>query len=368
MPPTPPPSKPPEPQPGILEIELYTGGAASAPGAARVLKLSSNENPLGPSPAAMAAFTAAAPMLHRYPSTDHASVRAAIGEVHGLDPERIVMGVGSDEVFNFLAYAYAGPGDEVIHTSHGFSMYPIVARAAGAVPVEVPERDRTVDTDAILAAVTERTRMVFVANPGNPTATFVPLATLEALAEGLPSHVVLVVDGAYAEFVPGYDGGARIVEARENVVMTRTFSKLYGLGGLRIGYGYAPRGMVDVLNRLRGPFNLSAPALAAAEAAVRDTGFAARTVEMTVENRAWMVERVRALGLACDDSFANFVTPRFASEGVAAHVLAALRDEGILVRGIAGYGLPEALRITVGTREDCAAVVDGIARALEGAA
>ncbi|MGR3492439.1 MAG: histidinol-phosphate transaminase [Shimia sp.] len=357
----------PVPQPGILDIALYTPGQAAAPGAGRILKLSSNENPLGPSPAAKAAFAAAAPFLHRYPSTDHATCRVAIGEVHGLDPARIVMGVGSDEVFNFLAYAYAGPGDEVIYTEHGFSMYPIVARAAGATPVKVAERERRVDVDTILAAVTERTRMVFVANPGNPTATFVPLAELKRLAEALPSSVVLVLDGAYAEFVPGYDGGARIVEARENVVMTRTFSKLYGLGGLRIGFGYAPRAMVDVMNRVRGPFNLSAPALAAAEAAVRDTGFAAKTVDMTVENRTWMVERFRAMGLGCDDSYANFVTPRFASEGVATHVLAALMGDGILVRGIGGYGLPEALRITVGTRAECETVVTAVAEALEDA-
>ncbi|MGR3433840.1 MAG: histidinol-phosphate transaminase [Shimia sp.] len=358
----------PQPQPGILDIAPYVGGAAKAPGAARLLKLSSNENPLGPPPGAVAALRAAAGDLHRYPSTDHADLRAAIGAVHDLDPARIVCGVGSDEIISFLCQAYAGPGCEVIHTEHGFSMYRISTLAAGAVPVCAPERDRTVDVDAILAAVTGRTRLVFVANPANPTGTMLDETEVTRLADGLPGDVLLVLDGAYAEYVEGYDGGAALAGTRANVVMTRTFSKLYGLGGLRVGWGYGPAPVIDALNRIRGPFNLSVPALAAAEAAVRDRAFAARALDVNAEGRARMTEGLRALGLACDESRANFVTPRFADAARAEACLNALAAEGILVRGIAGYGLPEALRITVPGPDDVAPVLEVIARALEGAA
>ena len=263
------------PQPGIDRISLYVGGEAKLPGVAAPLKLSSNENPFGPSPKALAAFRAAADRLHIYPETSHASLRGAIGRAHGLDPERIVCGVGSDEIITFLCQGYAGPGDEVIHTEHGFGMYRISALGAGATPVEVREAERRTDVDAILAAATDRTRLVFIANPNNPTGTMIPEAEVARLAAGLPPQALLVLDGAYAEYVPGFDGHAGLVDARDNVVMTRTFSKIYGLGGLRIGWGYGPGHVVATLNRLRGPFNLSTPALAAAEAAVGDLDYVA---------------------------------------------------------------------------------------------
>ena len=346
-----------EPQPGIMEIALYQGGESRIAGRDTVLKLSSNENPLGASEAAKAAFRATAEHLHRYPSTDHAGLRTAIGEVHGLDPDRIICGAGSDEVFTFLTQAYAGPGDEVIHTEHGFSLYPIVARAAGATPVEVPERDRRVDVDAIIAAVTGRTRIVFLANPGNPTGTMIGEPELQRLADGLPEDVLLVLDGAYAEYVDGYDGGAALATPRENVVMTRTFSKLYGLGGLRVGWGYGPRGIIDVLNRVRAPFNLSGTQLATAEAAVRDRDWARAAFTLAAEMRVYLVQGLRALGIACDESFANFVLARFADRQEAEAAEAFLRDSGILVRKVAGYGFPQGLRITVGTRQDCDLVI-----------
>lgn len=355
----------PRPQPGILDIALYVSGESALPGRSEVLKLSANENPRGPSPAARAAFVAAAADLHRYPSTDHAALRRAIGEVHGLDPDRIVCGVGSDEVLQFVAQAYAGPGDEVIVTRHGFSLYPILARAVGAVPVEVPEAERRVDVDAILAAVTPRTRIVFLANPANPTGTMLTGTELLRLAEGLPRDVVLVHDGAYAEFVPGFDGGAALVAACPNAIMTRTFSKIHGLGGLRIGWGHASRAVIDVLNRIRQPFNLSAAQLAAAEAAVRDTGWTAACRDENLRLRAQLTAGLRGLGLGVDDSFANFVLARFASPEQALACDAALRAEGILVRRVAGYGLPEALRITVGLEADCARVVATVGRFLE---
>ncbi|MEC8795443.1 MAG: histidinol-phosphate transaminase, partial [Pseudomonadota bacterium] len=230
-----------------MQIALYQGGQSKIEGVADVVKLSSNENPFGPSDKAKEAFARCAHQLHRYPSTDHLSLRTAIAEVHGLNVDKIICGVGSDEIITFLCQAYAGPGDEVIHTEHGFSMYRISTLAAGATPVEVPEVDRTVDVDAILAACTERTKLVFIANPANPTGTFVTGDEITRLADGLPAHTILVLDGAYAEYVDGFDGGAAMVEARENVVMTRTFSKVYGLGGLRIGWGYGPQAIIDVL-------------------------------------------------------------------------------------------------------------------------
>ena len=356
------------PQPGIMEIELYQGGASKAAGFDQVLKLSSNENPLGPSQAALAAFRSTANTLHRYPTTDHAELRTAIGEVHGLDPARIICGVGSDEILGLLCYAYAGPGDEIIHTAHGFSMYPVLTRAAGATPVVVAERDRVVDVDAILGAVTERTRLVFVANPGNPSSTRMPDEELARLASELPEDVVLVLDGAYAEFADGYDGGVSLVDKHPNAVMTRTFSKLYGLGGLRIGWGYASDEIIGVLNRLRPPFNLSLTQLATAEAAVRDRAYAAHCVALNAEQRARMVAGLRALGLACDDSETNFVLPRVSSPAQADACEAALRGQGILVRKVGGYGLPDALRITVGDEAGCTRVLDAVAGFLKVAA
>lgn len=354
-------SAPIRPQPGILDIALYQGGQSALEGVAEPLKLSSNENPFGPSPAALEAMGRALGESHRYPSTDHAGLRAAIAEVHGLDPDRIVCGVGSDEIIHFLCQAYVGPGLEVMHTEHGFAMYRISALAAGATPVEVPERDRVVDVDALLERAGPQTRLVFIANPANPTATFLPMEELTRLAEGLPAECLLVLDGAYAEFVEGYDGGRALVEAREDVVMTRTFSKAYGLGGLRVGYGYAPRHVVDTLNRIRGPFNLSGVALAGAEAAMRDTDWVAECLRVNAEERARLAGGLRQLGIACDESYANFVLARFADETEATAADAHLKAAGIIVRHPKGYGFPQALRITVGRPEDNSRVLDALA-------
>ena len=292
----------PAPQPGIIDIALYQGGQSDLPGRDDVVKLSSNENPFGASPKAVEAYGRASRRLHRYPSTDHVSLRTAIGEVHGLDPDRIICGVGSDEIIHFLCQCYAGPGDEVLHTEHGFAMYRISALAAGATPVEAPERDRVTDVDALLAAATPRTRLVFVANPNNPTGTMIGGNELARLADGLPDGTLLVLDGAYAEFVDGYDGGVSLIEGRENVVMTRTFSKLYGLGGLRIGWGYGPKPIIDVLNRIRGPFNLSQAQLDAAEAAVRDREFAEKCLAENRRMRAWLAEALAERGVPSDTS------------------------------------------------------------------
>ena len=343
----------PQPQPGIMEISLYEGGASSLAGIENVIKLSSNENPWGPSDKAIEAVTKAAHSLHRYPNTDHGALRRAIGEVHGLDPERIICGAGSDEVLTWIAAAYAGPGDEIIVTEHGFSMYPIIAHGVGAVPVEVAERERVVDVDAILAAVTERTRIVFIANPGNPTATMVGQAELAWLAAALPGEVVLVLDGAYAEFVEGFDGGAGLVDRFPNAVMTRTFSKIYGLGGLRIGWGYASAEMIGVLNRMRAPFNLSTAQLVAAEAAVRDRAHVERCRADNERLRNWLAHALAEHGVPSDTSSANFILARFADTAEAEACDAWLRQEGVIVRKVAGYKLPHCLRITVGDEASC---------------
>ena len=348
------------PQPGIMEIALYEGGDAHLEGRTNVLKLSSNENPLGTCDAAKEAFARAVHDLHRYPVTDHRALRQAIGEVWGLDPDRIICGVGSDEIIHFLCQAYAGPKDEVIHTEHGFAMYRISALAAGAVPVEVPERERTTDVDAILAACTKRTRLVFLANPNNPTGTMIALSEVARLADGLPAQALLVLDGAYAEYVEDYDAGAALIAERGNVVMTRTFSKIYGLGGLRVGWGYGPRPVIDVLNRIRGPFNLSTAALVAAEAAVRDTAWVRRCRTENARWRDWLARTLAEMGVPSDVATANFVLARFADPAEAVACDAHLRSEGIIVRRVAGYKLPHCLRITVGDEASCRRVAHAI--------
>jgi len=353
-----------------MDIELYVGGEASLPGVAEPVKLSSNENPFGPGEAALAAYREAGASLHRYPSSDHRALREAIAEVHGLDAGRIICGAGSDEVISFLCQAYAGPGDEVIHTEHGFAMYRISALAAGATPVEVPERERTTDVDAILAAANERTRLVFIANPNNPTGTMIGGNEIVRLADGLPEGALLVLDGAYVEYVEGHDGGAALVDARDNVVMTRTFSKIYGLGALRVGWGYGPQEVIDVLNRVRGPFNVSGPALAAAEAAVRDQAYVAHCRAENARLRARLARALAEIGIPSDPSAANFVLARFRDAATAEAADAYLRTRGLIVRRVAGYGLPAALRITIGDEDACdrvaGALGDFMARRGEG--
>jgi len=348
------------PQEGIMEISLYVGGSSTVEGVANVLKLSSNENPLGPSEKAKEAVTRAAHDLHRYPSTDHAGLRGAIRDAWGVDAGRVICGNGSGEVLKLLSEAYAGPGDEVVFTEHGFSMYPIYAHSCGATPVVVAERERVTDVDAILAACTARTKLVFIANPNNPTGTMIGEAEVARLADGLPSQAILVLDGAYAEYIEGFDAGLAVVEARENVVMTRTFSKIYGLGGLRIGWGYGPKAIVDVLQRIRGPFNLSAAALAAAEAAVRDQAYLAKCRTENARWRDWMAQALAEIGVPSDTSTANFVLARFSDADEANACDDFLQTQGIIVRRVAGYGLPHCLRITVGDESGCRRVVHAI--------
>jgi histidinol-phosphate aminotransferase len=350
-----------KPQPGIMDITLYQGGVSTVDGVQNVLKLSSNENPGGPSDLTKDAFSRAAHDLHRYPSTDHRSLREAIGEIWSLNPERVICGVGSDEILHLMCQAFAGVGDEVIHTEHGFALYRISTLAAGATPVEVKERNRTVDVDAILAACTPKTKLVFIANPANPTGTMLGASEVARLAEGLPPQAILVLDGAYAEFVEDFDAGLALIETRGNVVMTRTFSKIYGLGGLRIGWGYGPQMVIDVLNRIRGPFNLSGAALAAAEAAVRDVEHTAKCRSDNAHWRDWLAQALAKSGVPSDISKANFILARFKSEDEALACNAHLLSEGIIVRHPKGYGFPYCLRITIGDESACRRVAHAIA-------
>lgn len=350
------------PQPGIMEIELYQGGKSAIPGRTDVLKLSSNENPLGPVPSALTAVGVAAADMHRYPSTDHAGLRSAIAEIWGLEADKIICGVGSDEVLQFVTQAFSGPGDEVIYTEHGFSLYPVLINMAGATGVCVAEKERVVDVDAILAAVTDRTRIVLLTNPGNPTGTRISDVELTRLVEALPASVILVIDGAYTEYAEGYDGGVSHARTRPNILMTRTFSKIYGLGGLRIGWGYGPKEMIDVMTRIRQPFNLSVVQLAAAEAAVRDTAWVEKCAALNAEQRARLIGALGQLGIACDASDTNFVLARFADASEAEAAEHVLVSDGILVRRVTGYGFPEGLRITVGDAQQTGRVIDSLNR------
>jgi histidinol-phosphate aminotransferase len=355
-----------QPRLGILQIDPYVGGESQLGGFAKFHKLSSNENPLGPSPKAIAAFHAAAGSLERYPSSDHASLRVAIGKVHGVDPARVICGDGSDEVISWLCYAYAGQGDEVLYTEHGFAMYKICALASGATTVVADETDRYIDVDKLLSACTERTRLVFLANPANPTGTLLSNEQLAAIADGLPNKALLVIDGAYAEFADGYDGGLAVLEARQNVMMTRTFSKIYGLGSLRVGWGYGPAAIVSVLNRVRGPFNVSAAGLAAAEAAVLDESYTTHCKAENAKWRNWLRMELASLGIACEPAHGNFVLARFATPNAAQSADAHLRSAGIIVRQVKGYGLPDCLRITVGNEESMRVLIAELTTFMKG--
>jgi histidinol-phosphate aminotransferase len=361
----------PTPRLGILDIEAYVPGKSGIAGASRVIKLSSNETPLGPSPAAIAAYEAAASKLAVYPEGSAAVLREAIARQYGLDPARIVCGAGSDELLNLLAHAYLSPGDEGIFTEHGFLVYRIAVTGCGGVPVVVPERDLTADVDAILARVTERTRIVFLANPNNPTGTYLPFEEIRRLQAGLPGNVLLVLDGAYAEYVRrnDYAAGIELVATSQNVVMTRTFSKIFGLANLRIGWLYAPEHVADALNRIRGPFNVSGAAIAAGAAAIEDAAHTERAATHNAHWLAYLSEEIAALGLRVTPSVANFVLVHFPAEAgrSAADADAHLLRDGIVVRRVESYGLPDCLRISVGDEEACRAVVASLSAFVSGA-
>lgn len=358
------------PRPSILSIEPYVGGESKIPGVNRIVKLSSNEGAFGVPPGAQAAYIAAAQELHRYPDGNATALREAIGRRFGVDPARVVCGNGSDELIQHLILAFGGEGTELVMSAHGFVMYDISGRYAGCRVIKVPEKNLTADVDAMLAAVGPRTRLVFLANPNNPTGSILPDAEVRRLREGLPAEVLLVLDSAYAEYVtrPDYDPGIGLVEAGTNTVMTRTFSKIFGLGGVRLGWAYAPAHIVDILNRVRGPFNVNVPAMAAGIAALAEPGWVEKSVAHNTEWRATLSEALRGIGITVHPSEGNFILADFGTAARAKAADAALRARGLIVRAMGAYSLPQCLRITIGTAEECRMVQEALTEFMRSAA
>ena len=345
----------PVPRSGVLAIDAYVPGHSSAPGAAKVYKLSSNETPLGASKHAIAAYKSLADHLELYPDGSASELRKAIARQYGLDADRIICGAGSDELLSLLTNAYVGPGDEGIYSEYGFLVYKIALLAAGAKPVIAKEKDFTADVDALLACVTPKTRIVFLANPNNPTGTYLPFNEVKRLHAGLPKNVLLVLDAAYAEYVRrnDYEAGLELVASSENVVMTRTFSKIYGLAALRIGWLYAPAAICDALNRIRGPFNMNAPAIAAGAAAMADQAHVEASI---AHNDTWLEilpKEITALGLKVTPSVGNFLLIHFPSVAgkTAKEANDFLLSKALVLRAVGAYGLPNALRLTIGSEE-----------------
>lgn len=358
----------PMPKPGILDIAPYVPGKAGAKGQ-KVYKLSANETPLGASPKAIEAYRQAANTLEFYPDGSANELREAIASRYGLKADNIVCGAGSDELLQLLAHAYLGPGDEAVYSQYGFLVYPIAIAANGAKAVVAKESDHHTDVDAMLACITAKTRMVFLANPNNPTGTYIPVAEVKRLHAGLPKDCLLVLDAAYAEYVRrnDYESGIELVATNDNVVMTRTFSKIYGLASLRLGWIYCPAHIADVLNRIRGPFNVGAPALAAGAAAIADKAHVELAVAHNDQWLAWLTAELEKLKLKVTPSVGNFLLVHF--PGDAKHNAAAadafLSSRAIILRRMDGYGLPTTLRLTVGSEEANRAVIAALSEFLK---
>lgn len=359
----------PQPNAWVLDIPLYEPGKSQVRGVARVVKLSSNEAALGPSPKAVAAYSDAAASLVRYPPGTSPELKAALAEAHGIDATRIICGLGSDEIIGFLCRAYAGPDVEIIHTRHGFAMYPIYARSVGAMPVSVAEINLTADVDAVLAGVTAKTRLVFIANPNNPTGTYVPRDELRRLRAELREDIILVVDEAYAEFAdaPDFESAIGLADTTHNTVVMRTFSKIHGLAALRVGWGFGHKNIIEALERLRAPFNVSRPAQLAAAASMQDRAHIRRAQEHNAKWRQIALQRLRGLGLKVADSAANFVLPEFPNVPgrTSADADAFLQQRGLIVRRVDNYGLPSYLRITIGNDEEMTLLLDALTDFME---
>ena len=345
----------PLPRPGVMSIEAYVPGKSAAPAGIRLIKLSSNETPLGPSPKAIEAFAGIGARLALYPDGSALKLREAIGAKFGLDPARLICGSGSDELLSLLTNAYIGPGDEGVYSEHGFLVYKIAILAAGGTPVPVKEKDLTADVDALLAAVTPRTRIVYLANPNNPTGTYLPFDEVKRLHAGLPSNVILLLDAAYAEYVRrnDYAAGLELVATSSNVVMTRTFSKIYGLANLRLGWLHGPAPIIDALNRIRGPFNVNGAALEAGAAAIADDAHVGKAIDHNERWLPFMAGALTKLGLDVTPSVANFLLVHFPNEKgrTAAEADAFLTARGLILRRMEAYALPGALRLTIGDEE-----------------
>ncbi len=350
----------PKPRPGILDIKPYIGGEGRVEGVTHLVRLASNENALGCSPKAREAYLKAGADLHRYPDGAAQDLRAALGKTYDMNPERIVCGSGSEELISLLVRAYAGVGDEVLYSQYGFLMYPICAKAVGATGVAAAEKDYRSDVDALLAAVTPKTKMLLLANPNNPTGSWLNRAEMTRLCEKLPSSVLLVIDSAYAEFLQekDYEDGRALVDAHPNAVMLRTFSKIYGLAALRLGWAYCSPEVAGVINRVRGAFNVNAPAQAAGIAALADKDFIRKTIEMTENGRRYLSEHIAKLGWKALPSVGNFLLVEFGPR--AEEIRQKLKDKGIFIRQMGAYNLPHHLRITVGTADDNMRLIEAL--------
>ena len=345
----------PQPKAGLLDIAAYVPGKEHVEGVAKVYKLSSNETPIGPSPHAVEAYRHAGEKLELYPDGQALALREAIAETQGLNMANILCGNGSDELLGLICQTYLAPGDEAIITEHGFAVYKIQTLGAGATPITVKEKNERIDVDAILAGLSPRTKIVFIANPANPTGTYLPFEEVRRLHAGLPKHVLLVLDAAYAEYVRrnDYESGLELVSSNENVVMTRTFSKIHGLPGLRIGWMYAPLHVVDAVNRIRGPFNMNSAAIAAGAAAIRDRAHVEKSITYNDKWLGWLTEEFTRLGLRVTPSVTNFLLIHFSDNGAHSADKADewLSKRGYILRRVGGYGFPNALRMTVGPEE-----------------
>jgi len=360
----------PQPKSWISDLAPYVPGRSSVDGVANPVKMSSNESVFGISPAALAAYRAAEQDLFRYPDAGSVELRDVIGSTHGINPAHIICGAGSDELLTLLIHSYAGPGDEIIHSQFGFMVYPIQGKAAGATTIAVANKDWAAHVDGMLAAVTEKTKLVFVDNPNNPTGAYLPWSEIERLHAGLPSHVLLVLDAAYAECVTAgdYHAGSKLVESARNVVMTRTLSKQYALAGLRVGWMYGPDHVVDAMNRVRQPFNVNVPAMAAAIAALQDQAFLSESIAFNAREREGLTASLMALGLDVVPSQTNFVLIGFPTQAgaTAEEANAYLTRNGYLLRWLPGQGLANHLRLTVGTPAQNQAVVTLLSAFLRG--
>ena len=360
-------SRDPRPKDGILDIAAYVGGKSTLAGFADPIKLSSNENILGCSDDAKAAYLDAARSLHKYPDGRAGPLRDAVAAKFGLEPERLVFGCGSDEIFMLLAQVYLEPGDNIVQTEFGFLSYRIAARACQAGVKFAAQPNLKLDVDLLLAEVDERTKLVFIANPDNPTGAWLSGDEVRRLHEGLPSHVILVLDCAYVEFAddPAMEDAVRLARHTGNVIVTRTFSKIHGLAALRVGWGYASPAIVDAIERIRLPFNVSIPGMYAAVAALADDAFVARSQALVWRWRPWMTQQIGGLGLEVMPSQANFVLVRFADAAEAHAAEAHLAARGIIVRGLANYGMARFIRITIGLEAHNRALVDALAEFVE---
>ena len=341
------------PNSGIMATQIYQGGEQPNSAYKNIIKLNSNENPLGPSKYAIQALKSSFDFLNYYPSSSHKLLRQAIADVHNIDSTQIICGAGSDEIISFICQCFCAPNDQVIYTEHGFAMYRISALLRGAIPVKAYENNRIADVDNILKQCNYKTKVVFLANPNNPTGTFLDDNKLKFLLDKLPDNILMVLDGAYAEYIENFDAGLSLVEKYNNLIVLRTFSKIYGLAALRIGWSYSSPEISKIINQVRGPFNIASPAIAAAIAAVKDVDYTKYCLNENLRNREWLSKELKSLGLSTTDSKANFLLVDFKTDLHAQEIFDHLRSQNIYVRKVNDYGFPKSLRITIGTKNDC---------------